>query len=80
MEGRKTLHLRINRFSFWIAKSSSLSPQGSFDHPKGGYIRGLWEDMFLSCERSTGKSLVGHLLRDDNRLEKGVQPVRRGSV
>ena len=34
--------------------------------------------MFLSCERSAGKSLAGHLLKDDNRLEEGVQPARRG--
>ena len=34
--------------------------------------------MFLSCERSARKSLVGHLLKDDNRLEEGVQPPRRG--
>ena len=34
--------------------------------------------MFLSCERSVGKSLAGHLLKDGNRLEEGVQPARRG--
>ena len=55
----------------------NLPPQGSFDHPKGGYVCGFLEDMFLSCERSAGKSLADHLLKDDNRLEKGVQPARR---
>ena len=35
-------------------------------------MRGLWEDVFLSCEGSVGKSLDGHLLRDDNRLEEDV--------
>ena len=25
MEGRRVLHLRVNRFSFWIAKSSESS-------------------------------------------------------
>ena len=55
-----------------------LLPQGSFDHPKGGYVRRLWDDMFLSCERSAGKSLAGHLLRDGSRLEEGVQPAIRG--
>ena len=34
--------------------------------------------MFLTCERSVGKSLVDHLLRDSSRLEKGVQLARRG--
>ena len=34
--------------------------------------------MFLSCKGSFGKSLAGHLLRDGNRLEEGVQPARRG--
>ena len=34
--------------------------------------------MFLSCKRSAGKSLVGHLLRDDSRIEEGVQPAIRG--
>ena len=26
-------------------------------------MRGLWEDVLLSCEGSIGKSLVSHLLR-----------------
>ena len=34
--------------------------------------------MFLSCERSAEKSLAGHLLKDSNRLEEGVQPAKRG--
>ena len=51
----------------WLSRPN-LPPQGSFDHSKGGYIRGLWEDMFLSCERSVGESLAGHLLRDGSRL------------
>ena len=38
----------------------------------GGYVCGLWEDMFLSCERLAGKSLVDYLLREGNRLEKDV--------
>ena len=54
-------------FPFGCLSRPNLS-QGSFDHPKGGYIRGLWEDMFLSCKRSIGKSLVEHLLRDGSRL------------
>ena len=33
---------------------------------------GLWEDVFLSCEGSTRKSLAGHLLRDVSRLEENV--------
>ena len=28
--------------------------------------------MFLSCERSTVKSLAGHLLKDGNQLEEGM--------
>ena len=40
----------------------------------------LWEDMFFSYERSYGKSLADHLLKDGNRLEKGVQPARRGCI
>ena len=28
--------------------------------------------MFLSCKGSAMKSLAGHLLRDDSRLEEGV--------
>ena len=32
----------------------------------------------MSCERLAKKSLAGHLLKDDNRLEKGAQPARRG--
>ena len=36
--------------------------------------------MFLSYERSAGKSLADHFLKDDNRLEKGVQPARRGRI
>ena len=38
----------------------------------GGYVRGLGEDMFLSCKGSTGKLLADHLLRDDSRLEEAV--------
>ena len=35
-------------------------------------MRGLWEDVILSCEGSAGKSLAGHLLRDDSRLQEDV--------
>ena len=35
-------------------------------------MRGLWEDVFLSCEGSTGKSLAGHLLSDNSQLEEDV--------
>ena len=35
-------------------------------------MRGLWEDVLLSCEGSAGKSLVGHLLSDSSRLEENV--------
>ena len=77
MEGKPTLYLRANRFSFWITKLSSLPPQGSVDHLKGGYVRGLWMNMFLNCKGSARKSLAGHLLRDDSRLEEDVQPARR---
>ena len=59
-------------FPFGQLSRPNLPPQGSFDLPKGGYVRGLWEDMFLSCKGSVGKSFVGHLLRDGNRLEGGV--------
>ena len=34
--------------------------------------------MFLSCERSTRKSLAGHLLKDGSQLEEGMQPTRKG--
>ena len=34
--------------------------------------------MFLSCKESVGKSLAGYIFRDDNRVEEGVQPARRG--
>ena len=66
------LHLRVNNFSFWIAKHPNLPPQGSFDYPKGGYVCGSWKDTFLSCEGSTWKLLVGHFLRDGRKLEEGV--------
>ena len=42
------------------------------------YVRDLWEDMLLSCKGSVGKSLASHILRDNSRLEEGVQPSRRG--
>ena len=35
-------------------------------------MRGLWEDVFLSCEGSTGKLLASHLLRDDSRLKEDM--------
>ena len=57
----------------FILSRQNLPPQGSFDHPRDGYVRGLWEDMFLSCERSAGKSLADHLLRDGSRLESNSQ-------
>ena len=34
-------------FPFGKLSCPSLPPQGSFDHFKGGYVRGLREDMFL---------------------------------
>ena len=34
--------------------------------------------MLLSCKRSAGKSLVGHILRDGSRLKEGVQSAIRG--
>ena len=49
-----------------------IPPQGSFDHPNGSYIHGLWEDVFLSYEGSVGKLLTDHILRDDSRLEEDV--------
>ena len=55
IEGRKALYFML---------------QGSFDHLQGDYIRGLWEDMLLSCKGSAGKSLASHLLRDGSRLKK----------
>ena len=59
-------------FPFGYPSHLNLSPQGSFDHSKGGYVHGLWEDVFLSCEGSTGKLLVDHLLRDGSRLEEDM--------
>ena len=59
-------------FPFGELSRPNLPPQGLFDHPKGGYVRGLWEDMFLSCKGSAGKSLADHLLTDESRLEEGV--------
>ena len=44
----------------------------SFDHPKDGYVRDSWEDVFSSCERSVRKLLVDHLLRDGSRLGEDV--------
>ena len=35
-------------------------------------MHGLWEDVFLSCEGSTGKLLADHLLRDSNWLEEDM--------
>ena len=54
IEGRKALYFPL---------------QGSFDHLQGDYIRGLWENMLLSCKGSAGKSLASHLLRDGSRLK-----------
>ena len=63
-----------------VKESQSRRVTPPLDIPSGagsgasqsGYVRGLWEDMFLRCERSTRKSLASHLLRDDNRLEEDV--------
>ena len=59
-------------FPFGQPSRLNLPPQGSFDHLKGGYVHGLWEDVFLSWEGSARKSLAGHLLRDGSRLEEDV--------
>ena len=59
-------------FSFGQSSRSNLPPQGSFDHLKGSYVCGLWEDVFLNSEGSAVKSLADHLLRDDSRLGKDV--------
>ena len=61
MEGKKALYLRISRFPF--RKPS---------HPKGGYVRSSWDNVFLSCEGLAGKLLAGHLLRDYSRLEEDM--------
>ena len=57
-------------FPFGWPSHLNLPSQGSFDHPKGYYVRDSWEDVFSSCDGSAGKLLVGHLLRDGSRLEK----------
>ena len=59
-------------FPFGKLSHPNLPPQGSLDHLQGGYVRGLWEDMFLSYKGSARESLVGHLLRDGCWLEEGV--------
>ena len=60
-------------FPFGEPSHPNLPPQGSFDHPKGGYVRDSWEDMFLGYEGSTDKLLAaGHLLRDGSLLEEDV--------
>ena len=41
-------------FPFRYPSHLNLPPQGSFDHPKGGYVCGLWEDASLSCEGLAG--------------------------
>ena len=33
---------------YWIAKSSESSTLRMFDHPKDGYVRDSWEDVFSS--------------------------------
>ena len=53
---------------FGYPSYSNLSPQESFDHPKCGYVRDSWKDVFSSCEGSVKKLLAGYLLRDDSRL------------
>ena len=80
MKERQALHLRVNRFSFWITKLSEfdLPPQRSVDHLTDGYVRGLWEDMFSSCKESDGKSLAGHLLKDGNGLEEAMDSTQAG--
>ena len=63
----------VNRFSFWIAKSSkSFTSRESFDHLKDGYLRDSWEDVFSTCDGSVEKLLTDHLLRDDSRLGEDV--------
>ena len=56
----------------------SLSPQGSVDHLKGGYVQGLWEDMFSSYKELAEKSLAIHLLKDGSRLEDCVDSPQAG--
>ena len=34
--------------------------------------------MFSSCKESDGKSLVGHLLKDGNELEEGIDSPQAG--
>ena len=60
-------------FPFGEPSHPNLLSQGLFDHPKGGYVRDLWEDVFSSYEGSVGKLLAaGHLLRDGSRLQEEV--------
>ena len=35
-------------------------------------MRGLWEDVFLSCKGLAGKFLAGRILRDGSRLEEDM--------
>ena len=59
-------------FPFRYSSHLNLPPQGSFDHSKGGYVRGSLDDTFLSYEGSAEKLLADHLLKDDSRLEEDV--------
>ena len=59
-------------FPYGLLRRPNFPPQGSFDHLQGGYVQGLWEDMFLRCKESARKSLASHLLRNGSRLEEGV--------
>ena len=60
-------------FLFGKPSHLNLPPQGSFDHPKDGYVSDLWEDVFSSCEGLARILLVaGHLLRDGSRVEEDV--------
>ena len=72
IEGRRAFYLRVlfarqPFFSFGLPSHLNLSSQESFDYPKDGYVRGSWEDMFLSCKESTRKLLVDHLLKDGSQ-------------
>ena len=40
-------------------------------------MRGLWEDKFSSCKESVRNLLAGHLLKNGNRLDGGVDVCRR---
>ena len=59
-------------FPFEFPSRPNFPPQGLFDHPKGGYLRGLYDDVLSSCKGSVGELLAGHFLRDNSWLGKNV--------